>query len=339
MLVSPLATVLVHQCGIRVTVILGASLVTTSFITTSFVQSTWQLFLSQGVCFGLGLGFSFIGSVGVVSHWFGRRRSLVNGITAAGGGIGGLIYSLATGAMLPRLGFPWTMRIFGIICFAVNSCCGSLLRLPSNAASPPVGGPMRLSAFRNIKYIILLTWGALSALGYVVLLFSLSSYAVAVGRSHQQASIISALLNLGQAFGRPAVGILSDKLGRVNVALAATMLCGVLCFVFWVFAKSTVAICLFAIAVGLVSGTLWATAAPLTVELVGLQDMSSALGFFWLILGPPCVGAEAIAVLLRDEVTDRYPYMRVQMLVGAVYTSAAMCLALLKGVQLTSKRK
>ncbi|KAJ4149499.1 hypothetical protein NW754_000939 [Fusarium falciforme] len=168
-------------------------------------------------------------------------------------------------------------------------------------------------------------------MAYVVLLFSLSSYAVAIGLTQHQGSIASALLNLGQAFGRPGVGVLSDKLGRFNVALAATFLSGFFCFVFWVFAKSMVALCLFAMVIGLVAGTLWATAAPLAAEVVGL-------GVLWLVLGPPTAVAEAIAVKLRDNETDEYPYLRVQMFAGAMYVSAALCLALLKYMRFTAKK-
>ncbi|KAM6533687.1 hypothetical protein FALCPG4_006652 [Fusarium falciforme] len=338
MLVSPLATALVHHCGISVTIVIGAVFEAVSLITTSFVGRNWQLFLSQGICFGIGMGLCFIGSVGVNSHWFEKRRSLVNGIAAAGSGIGGLTYSLATGAMIPRLDFPWTMRILGIICFAVNLSCGSLLRLPPKEKRRSKGAVMRFSVLRNMQYNILLAWAFLSSMAYVVLLFSLSSYAVAIGLTQHQGSIASALLNLGQAFGRPGVGVLSDKLGRFNVALAATFLSGFFCFVFWVFAKSMVALCFFAMVIGLVAGTLWATAAPLAAEVVGLGNMSSALGVLWLVLGPPTAVAEAIAVKLRDNETDKYPYLRVQMFAGAMYVSAALCLALLKYMRFTAKK-
>ncbi|KAJ3528032.1 hypothetical protein NM208_g10409 [Fusarium decemcellulare] len=318
MLVSPLATILLHLYGIRVAIIIGTILETTSLITTSFVHNNWQLFLSQGICFGVGMGICFIGSVGVVSYWFEKRRSLVNGIAAAGSGIGGLTYSLATGAMIPRLTFPWTMRVLGIICFVINLSCGYLLRVPTRAAPCSRGAVIGFSVFRNLQYILLLAWGFLTSLGYVVLLFSLSSYAVAIGLSQNQGSIVSALLNLGQALGRPAVGILSDVLGRTSVALIATLLAGILCFVFWIFAKSMVAVCLFAIIIGLVAGTLWAAAAPLTAEVIGLDGMSSALGVLWLFLGPPTAVAEAIAVQLRDDETEDHPYIRVQIFVAAM---------------------
>ncbi|KAJ4250919.1 hypothetical protein NW762_011569 [Fusarium torreyae] len=283
------------------------------------------------------MGFCFIGSVGVTSYWFEKRRSLVNGISAAGSGIGGLTYSLATGAMIPRLDFPWTMRILGIICFTVNIVFGSLLRTPHKVTPRSKGSVMSFSVFRNTQYLILCTWGILSSIAYVALLFSLSSYSVAVGLSQHQGSVASALLNLGQGLGRPLVGILSDRLGRINVALGATLLAGVLCFVFWVFAKSMVAICFFAITIGLVAGTVWSAAAPLAAEVVGLSNMPTGLGFFWLALSLPTAVAEGIAIQLRDDKGDEYPYLRVQMFVGATYTSAALCLAILRGMRLKDR--
>ncbi|CAH0019908.1 unnamed protein product [Clonostachys rhizophaga] len=326
MLVSPIVTIIVHHHGIHIALYTGAVLQSISFVASSFTEQSWQLFLSQGLCFGLGMGFCFVGSVGVVSHWFHKRRSLVNGITAAGAGLGGLVYSLAAGSMLINLGFTWTMRILGIVSFVVNLISGALLRIPPTTKTDGNTSAFGLSALQDTRFILLLIWGILSVLAYVALLFSLSSYSVAVGLTQSQASVVSAILNLGQAFGRPVVGIMSDSLGRVNVASGATLVAGVLCLVFWVFAKTMVTICVFAIMVGTVSGTIWAAAAPLTVEIVGLRHASSALGLFWLSLGPPTIVAEVIAVQLRNQATDTFPYLRVQMWVGALYISSAVFL-------------
>ncbi|CAG9996983.1 unnamed protein product [Clonostachys byssicola] len=330
MLVSPIVTIIVHHYGIHVALVIGAILESISFVASSFAKQSWQLFLSQGLCFGLGMGFCFVGSVGVVSHWFHKRRSLVNGITAAGAGLGGLVYSLAAGSMLIQLGFAWTMRILGIVCLVVNLISGSLLRIPPSSRPDGNASAFGLSAMRDTRFILLLIWGVLSVLAYVALLFSLSSYSVAVGLTQSQASVVSAILNLGQAFGRPVVGIMSDSLGRVNVASVATLVAGVLCLVFWVFAKNMVTVCVFAIMVGTVSGTIWAAAAPLTVEIVGLRHASSALSLFWLSLGPPTIVAEVIAVQLRGQTTDTFPYLQVQMWVGALYISSAIFLYFIK---------
>ncbi|RAQ41018.1 MFS transporter (Mch2) [Aspergillus flavus] len=337
-LVSPLATYLDRRISTQLVLNIGTVVETVSLITTSFVRKNWQLFLSQGVCFGIGMGFCFCGSVGIVSHWFTKRRSLVNGITAAGSGTGGLIYSLAVGHMIPTLGFPWAMRILGIISFVINLVCANLLRVPSSTRSNMRHTPIFSRALlRRLDYLTLLLWAFLSALGYIALLFSLSSYAVAVGFTHDQASLASALLNLGQAIGRPSVGLLSDYLGRVNVASGASALAGILCLIVWVFAESLGVLYFFAIAVGLFAGTLFAAAAPLAAEVVGIEDLSAALGILWFVICPPTTVAEAIAVQLRDSEANAKPYLRVQLFTGMMYLGAGGCLVMLRVVLYRSK--
>jgi MFS family permease len=337
MLVSPLATHLARVFSTRLVLNLGALLETLSLISASFAKETWQLCLSQGVCFGVGMGFCFVGSVGVISHWFERRRSLVNGIAAAGSGFGGLVYSLATGRMIPQLGFPWAMRILGILCFVVNLTCGNLLRVRYHATNANQSA-FHLPLLKRLDFVLLLLWGMLSVLGYVALLFSLSSYAVAVGLTQQQGSIASALLNLGQALGRPIVGVLSDFLGRLNVALACTFLAGLFCLVIWPFATSMGVICFLAVLVGMVAGTIWAVAAPLAAEVVGLSDLPSALSIFWLVLVPPATVAEAIALELREK-DNQKPYLHVQILAGLAYIGAGLCLLWLKAVFISRQRR
>ena len=57
MIVSPLATYTTGRYGTRTTLLIGVFLETLSLIAASFARATWQLFLSQGACFGLGMGF------------------------------------------------------------------------------------------------------------------------------------------------------------------------------------------------------------------------------------------------------------------------------------------
>ena len=110
LMVSPFATSTTRLFGTRVTLFIGVALEALALIGASFTHETWQLFLSQGVCFGLGMGFLFVGSVGVVPQWFTKKRSLANGIATAGSGLGGMTYSLATNAMIQSLGVSWAFR-------------------------------------------------------------------------------------------------------------------------------------------------------------------------------------------------------------------------------------
>lgn len=59
LLVSPLATYITRVYGTRATLLLGVALETIALIGASFTHEVWQLFLSQGVCFGFGMVRTF----------------------------------------------------------------------------------------------------------------------------------------------------------------------------------------------------------------------------------------------------------------------------------------
>lgn len=193
------------------------------------------------------MGFLFVASVGIVPQWFSKHRSFANSIAAAGSGIGGLIYSVATNAMIKSIGLGWAFRILAIVSCVVNVVCTILVR-DRNKAVGSVQLAFDVRLFKKPEFLLLLGWGFFSMLGYIVLLFSLPNYARSVGLSAKQGSVIGALLNLGQGtpdiaglliqrllivpgLGRPFVGYFSDAAGRINLAGACTFLVGLFCFV------------------------------------------------------------------------------------------------------------
>ncbi|RAL17226.1 MCT family MFS transporter [Aspergillus homomorphus CBS 101889] len=330
LLVAPVATYLIHVFGTRLTLNLGVFFETLSLIGSSFATQRWHIFLSQGVCFGWGMGFLFVGSVGIIPQWFSRRRSLAMGINAAGSGLGGLMYSLAVGAIIPRLGLPWAFRILGIIACVVNLVCANLLR-DRNQAVGSRHQAFALPLLKRPEFLLFLGWGVFSMLGYVALLFSVANFALSVGLTSHQGSVVSALLNLGQGLGRPFVGMFSDRLGRINIATFLTFLCGLFCLVIWTFARSMGVVCFFAVLVGTVAGTYWATVTPVLAEIIGLRDLPSGLSITWLVLVPPCTVSEAIALLLRDNHARDSVYLRVQIFTGFMYIGGSLCLWLVRG--------
>jgi MFS family permease len=327
MLVSPMATFTTRVYGTRTTLFIGIALETASLIGASFASTIWQLFLSQGICFGLGMGFLFVGSVGIVPQWFTTRRSLANGFSTCGSGLGGLIYSLATGAMLQTIGLAWAFRVLGIVACVVNTVCSLLIRDRNKAI-----GSSQLSfdakLFKRPEYLLLCAYGWFSILAYVVLIFSLANYANAIGLSASQAAIVSALFNLAQAFGRPPIGYFSDSIGRINMAGLMTLLSGVFVLLIWVFAKSYGVLVFYALIGGTVAGTFWATVAPVTAEVVGLRDVPSALNLIWLVIVLPCTFSEPIAL---EIVAGTGEYMGAQLFTGFMYVAAAVCMLGLRG--------
>jgi MFS family permease len=284
--VSPVATATTRIFGTRTTLLIGVFFETISFIGASFSTRIWHLFLSQGLCFGWGMGFLFVGSVVIAPQWFTTKRSLANGISAAGSGVGGLIYSLSTQALIKNLGLPMAFRVLGIIACVVNTACSLLVKdRNKQIGSSQLSFDHRL--FKKLEFIGLLGFGFLSMLGYVVLLFSLPNYARTIGLTASQGSTVGAVFNLGQTLGRPPIGYFSDTFGRINMAATMTALCGVLILLVWIFAKSFGVLIFFAIFGGCVAGTFWAIVGPVTAEVLGIVDLPAALSITWLVLVLP----------------------------------------------------
>ncbi|KAK2737777.1 hypothetical protein FQN57_007425 [Myotisia sp. PD_48] len=330
LLIAPLVTHLIHLYGNKVTLFSGVVIQTSSFIGASFATKKWHIILSQGVCFGLGMGMIFISCVGIIPQWFLRRRSIANSIGAAGSGMGGLVYSLAAGAMIPSIGLGWTFRVLGLLSFSMNVVAATLLRDRNKA----VGSRYRAFHFpllRRPEFLLLLGWGAFSMLGYVAILFSLPNYARSIGLSAHQGSIVGALLNLGQGLGRPAVGLASDRFGRINMAAFFTFFCGIVCFAVWIPALNMGVLCFFAILVGTVAGTFWTTVAPVCAEVLGLQELPGGLTLTWVALVPPTTVSEPIALLLKDDSKTSWIYLYAQIFAGLAYLAAGVCVWLIRG--------
>lgn len=325
--VSPVATMTTRLYGTRTTLLIGVFFETISLIGASFATQTWQLFLSQGVCFGWGMGFLFVGSVVIAPQWFTTKRSLANGVSAAGSGLGGLIYSLAAQALIKNLSLAWAFRILGIIAGVVNLSCALIIKdRNKQIGSSQLSFDYRL--FRKMEFLGLLAFGFLSMLAYIVLLFSLPSYANSVGMTAQQGSIIGAVLNLGQALGRPPIGYFSDSFGRVNMAATMTFLAGLFTLVVWMFAKSFGVLIFFAIIGGSVAGTFWAICGPVWTEIMGLVDLPSSLSITWLVLVLPTTFSEPIALEIVNF--NGGSYTGAILFTGFMYIGAAACLWLVR---------
>jgi MFS family permease len=327
MLVSPLATLTTRLYGTRFSLALGTVFEVGGLIGASWATEIWHLFLSQGVAFGVGMGFLFVASVGIPPQWFTTKRSLANGISASGSGFGGLLYSLAAGAMIRTIGLSWCFRVLGILAGVVNTVCIILIR-DRNKIIGSNHKAFDVKLFRRPEYLLLSGYGFFSMLGYIALVFSLADYGRRHGLTSSQASVVSAILNLGQGLGRPPTGYFSDSFGRINMAGATTLFSGFLVLVWWIFAESYGVLIAYALIGGTVTGTFWATIGPVAVEVVGLQDLPSALNLEWLVIVLPCTFSEPIALEIVAGTGD---YMGAQLFIGFMYVAAALCILILRG--------
>lgn len=326
LLISPLIIIAVRKVGTRPTMLVGALLQSVGLICASLSKQIWQLFLSEGVLFGLGMGMLFLPSYGVISQWFTKRRALANGIAIAGAGLGGFGYSLGAGAIIRNLGVDWAYRILAIVSAVVNIVCALLMR--TRYAARPLA--FDWSLLKRKEYLLILGYGFLSMLGYFVLIFTLANYANVIGLDASQAAWIPALFMLGQAIGRPILGWLSDLYGHIPVTSFMSLLCGIFCLAIWLNAQSFGSLIAFALVVGLVGGVFWVTTAPIIAQVVGLDNLPSGLTIMWVTLAIPSTFSSSIALEIFEETGK---YTGAQIFTGVTFIAAGFCIGYLWRLQ------
>ncbi|KAK7965913.1 transporter MCH2, partial [Apiospora aurea] len=331
LLIAPPAALLARRHGVRAPMLLGVALLPAGFVGASFAHRVWHLYLSQGLCVGVGIGLIYIPATAVVPQWFDRRRSLANGICAAGSGVGGLAVCFATQAMLDRIGYAWALRTTAAVVFVVNLVATLLVRSRDDGKIRSIaarhGGVFNFGLVRcSYEAQLLLGWSFVLMFGYIKLMFSLSDYAKTIGRSDQDAAAIPALLNLGAALGRPLIGFASDRLGRIKVAGVLTFACGLLVFGLWLPFTSYPVLGVFATTSGAILGIFWTVIGALAAEVVGLEELPAFLSVVWITVVAPCLFAEVIALALRRPKFGKRSYIYVQTFAGISYILASLFL-------------
>lgn len=136
----------------RITFIVGSIFQLLGIFMTSLSTKYWHLFLAQGILTGLGNGLIFCPTISMVSTYFSKKKSLALGLVASGTATGGLVFPVIVQQLLPKIGFPWTLRIMGFVMLAIVCVTLTLTkpRLPPRKSGPLV----EWAAFKELPYAL-----------------------------------------------------------------------------------------------------------------------------------------------------------------------------------------
>lgn len=134
----------------RIMLFVGPALQLIGIFLTSISTKYWHLLVLQGIVQGIGDGVIFGPTITNLSTYFSRRRSLALATAACGTATGGIVFPIIAQQLLPKVGFPWTIRILGFVVM-FNAGIAQIFSRERNVRK--ASGPLfDLKAFRDVRY-------------------------------------------------------------------------------------------------------------------------------------------------------------------------------------------
>lgn len=136
----------------RQVIMFGSFMQLLGVFTSSFARSYVSIFLSQGLCQGIGNGFILCPTMSLLSTYFAKKRVVAIALAASGSATGGVVFPLISQQLLPRIGFGWTVRIMGFVILANVAIILSIgrTRIPGRESGPW----LELGAFKEAPYTL-----------------------------------------------------------------------------------------------------------------------------------------------------------------------------------------
>ncbi|KFH64400.1 hypothetical protein MVEG_10225 [Podila verticillata NRRL 6337] len=295
-LTGPFQASMTRRFGLRPMIAAGAVISSTGIILASFTKELWQLYLTQGVLFGLGAGMSILTSIAIPVQWFNKRRGLASGISVAGSGIGGAALAPMNRFLISKVGFRWALRVMGlsfvVIIFSVLVCIRT--RIPIGRRGGPI---FDFSLFREPGFVTMYFMGVLVTFGYLTPVYLLPNYVTDIGMDPKTGATLVSIFSAVNAVSRVILGIAADKFGRFNILALCTILGGLSCYIFWLNTHNLAMAVVFVIFYGANGGGFVSLFPVVAAEVIGVERLSAAVGLlyssnlFGNLLGTPIASA------------------------------------------------
>ncbi|ORX94276.1 MFS general substrate transporter [Basidiobolus meristosporus CBS 931.73] len=298
---------LADRFGYRTTITIGACILVVGLVIASFCTEVWQLILTQGVLYGLGASLCYPPAISAPPQWFKEKRGLATGLTVSGSGIGGLVLSPITQALIDKLGFRWALRVLALYALVFLAIASLLVKRRSFPKKQTEKDTARFDFFKTYKFWIFFATGLFTGFSYLVPFFYMPSYAVFVGLSANQGAMLVACANAASAAGRIGTGFIADKLGCMNVLGISLFLAGAFSFL-WMFSTTVAPLIVYMIVYGFLGGAFPSLFPVVTALLFGTENLATIAGALYASTAiGDCLGAP-IAGALYDMTAPNYTY-------------------------------
>ncbi|GAC1542879.1 MAG: oxalate/formate MFS antiporter [Vulcanimicrobiaceae bacterium] len=338
----PFEGALVDKYGPRIMVAIGGVLCGLAWVMDSMVTTLPMLYLAGAVA-GVGAGIVYGTCVGNALKWFGSRRGLAAGLTAAGFGAGSALTVVPLTQMIVSSGYQHTFLFFGILQGSVVVIASMFLIRPP--ATKPADAPPNAHVIQGkrdyapaevlrspvfyvmyLMFVLVATGGltAVAQLAQIAKDFYIDTIPVSlIGMTMPALTFALSIDRVMNGITRPIMGYISDRVGRENTMFVAFLLEGVGIFALMKFGTTPIAFVILSGMVFFAWGEIYSIFPATTRDHFGQKFATTNYGMLYT-----AKGTAALLVPLASVVTAATGNWTATLMLAAAFNVVAAILAL-----------
>ncbi|HZO04316.1 MAG TPA: MFS transporter [Burkholderiales bacterium] len=312
------AGVLADRYGVRRVALAGVACLAAALWVASLAQSLGVLYATYSIGIGLGVGLTYVPSIGAVQPWFSANRAFASGLAVAGIGAGNIAGPLLAVWWIEQFGWRGAYVGLALFVLVLGGAAAVAIRETEHRAVGMREGIALRAALRTTPFWLLFASLMLSCIGLFVPMVHLGPFAVDAGFTQAQGVTLVSLIGLGSLLGRFTIGGPADRLGRIPALSAMYAGLGAM-YILWWAASAYWVLALFAIVFGICYGAYVALLPTIVMDLYGPRSVSGIIGCLYTGCG---VGT-LIGPWLAGAAYDAWGSYHLPIAAGALFSFAA----------------
>jgi MFS family permease len=289
------AGMVADRYGARRVALVGVVGLAVALWVASRTHSLGMLYVTYSVGIGLGVGLTYVPSIGAVQPWFAANRAFASGLAVAGIGAGNVAGPLLAAWWIGLFGWRGAYAALALFVLVLGGVAAASIRQQEKPAAEVAPGLPLGAALRTRPFWLLFVSLVLSCVGLFVPMVHLGPYAMDAGYSAAQGVTLVSLIGLGSLVGRFTIGAPADRMGRLPSLAAMYAGLGAMFLLWWV-AQAYWLLAVFALVFGACYGAYVALLPTIVMDLYGPRAVSGIIGClytgcgFGTLVGPWLAG-------------------------------------------------
>jgi MFS family permease len=289
--------------------VIGMILTGAGLMLASVARNLFEVYAAYGIGVGLGVGCSYVPSIGAVQRWFVKRRGFASGLAVSGIGVGTLVMPPLASLLIAQFGWRGAYLVLGIATAVVGAALSLLIEndprdrglgpdgdppLPQAQTASAAGASVR-EAVTSRRFIVLYIACLICSFGVFVPFVHLVPYATDHGIAPSMAVLLLGAIGVGSTGGRFFLGGLADRMGRQR-ALMASFAGMAFALAIWGLSTQFSSLAVFAFVFGVFYGGWVAVLPSVVMDFFGGRNVSGLIGIlytsvaFGTLIGPSAAG-------------------------------------------------